>query len=346
MTTLPVRHLRRGRLSLRIRPRAVAVGLLLLAAALAVGAVAIGTGTAITVQDVLLTLAGKGTPQSAYVVYELRAPRVLVALLVGAALGTSGAIFQGLSRNPLGSPDVIGFNQGAATGAVVVLLVLRSGSDTVSVGAMVFGMATALVVYLLAYKGGVQGYRLVLVGIGVSAMLEAVTAYLLVRADLYESQAAKTWLIGSLSGSEWGHVGPLALAVAVLLPAAFLLARPLGLLELGDDTANGLGLPVERTRLALVAVAVALSGVSVASAGPILFVALAAPQLAKRLTRAPGPGVVPAAFMGALLLVTADFAAQRLPTPGQLPVGVLTGSLGGLYLGWLMAREWRARARA
>jgi iron complex transport system permease protein len=201
---------------------------------------------------------------------------------------------------------------------------------------------TAVLVYALAFRGGVQGYRLVLVGIGLAAMFTALTDYLLTRSTLDEAEAAQVWLTGSLNGRGWEHVRPVAAALALLLPATALLARPLRALELGDDAARALGVAVERSRLALIFVAVGLAAVATASAGPIVFVALAAPQIARRVTRVSGPGVGCAALMGAVLLLAADCASQRVFGATQLPVGVLTGVLGGLYLIWLLHREWRA----
>ena len=172
-------------------------------------------------------------------------------------------------------------------------------------------------------------------------MLTAVTDYLLTRSTLDEAQAANVWLTGSLNGRGWEHVRPIAAALAVLAPIIWLLARELRMLELGDEAARALGVGVERSRLALVFVAVALTAVATASAGPIVFVALAGPQIARRLTHASGPGVASAALMGAVLLLGADCISQRIPGDVQLPVGVVTGVLGGIYLTWLLTREWR-----
>jgi iron complex transport system permease protein len=202
-------------------------------------------------------------------------------------------------------------------------------------------VGTAILVYALAFRGGVQGYRLVLIGIAIAAMMVAATDYLLTRSTLEQAQAANVWLTGSLNGRGWEHVRPVAGALAILLPATALLARQLRMLELGDDVARALGVSIERARLALVFVAVALTAVATASAGPVVFVALAAPQIARRLTRASGPGVACAALMGAALLLGADFASERLFGAAQLPVGVMTGVGGGLYLIWLLRREWR-----
>jgi iron complex transport system permease protein len=335
-----VRTLRISGLALRVHVRACVVMGCLLAASAALALVALSTGSALSTGDALRTLFGYGDAATELVVYTLRAPRVLLALFVGAALGVGGAVVQSLSRNPLGSPDVIGVNAGAAAGAVLMILVLGSESG-VSLGALVCGLAAGLLVYALSFRRGVKGTRLVLVGVGVTAMLHSLIAYLLTRADLYESQGAKVWLIGSLAGANWERVWPVALAVVAGLPVALGLSRSAALMEMGDAAAGALGLRVERLRLVLLLIAVGLSGVAVSSAGPVGFVALAAPQLARRVTRAPGPGIASSAAMGALLLGAADLVAQRLPTPGQLPVGVLTGGLGGLYLAWLLYREWR-----
>lgn len=338
----PVR-LAKERASFLARPRTLLVCLGLLVAVVGVSLVTIGTGEyPMSVPDVVRTLLGGGDQSMHFVVMTLRLPRVLVACFVGAALGVSGGIFQSLTRNPLGSPDIIGFTSGAATGALVAIIGFGGGSARIALAALVGGIVTAAAVYLLAYRKGVQGYRLVLVGIGISAVLTSINSYLLTRADLTTAQNAAIWLVGSLNGRGWEHVRPVGLALLVLLPLAFALGRRLLMLEMGDDVCKALGIPVERSRLALVLVAVALCAVAVASAGPIAFVALAAPQVARRLTRAPGPGLAAAALMGALVLTASDLGAQRLLAPTQLPVGVMTGLVGGCYLAWLLSREWRS----
>lgn len=331
------------RVSLRYNTRALIVCFAIALAALAVGVVSVSTGDfPIPIPEVLKTLVGQGDQSSGFIILTLRLPRVLTALLVGLALGASGAIFQSLTRNPLGSPDVVGFTTGAATGAVVALLVFQLTSGAVAGAAIAGGLLTALAVYLMAYRRGVQGYRLILVGIGVSAVLVSINSYLLTRAEVTDAQSAAVWLTGSLNGRGWEHVRPVALALLVLVPLTLALTRRMSMLEMGDDAAGALGVSTERSRLALVVAAVALCAVATASAGPIGFVALAAPQLAKRLTRRPGIGIVSSALMGAFVLALADFCAQRLFPATQLPVGVMTGAVGGLYLVWLLAREWRA----
>lgn len=335
--------LRRGALSVRTDTRAVAVTLVLTAAALATAVVLVGSGDyPMGAADVLRTLSGEGTAAEGFIVFDLRLPRALVALLVGAALGTAGAVFQAVSRNPLGSPDILGFGYGSAVGALTVIVVFGGGATAVSLGAAAGGLLTGIAVYLLSWRQGIQGYRLVLVGIGLAAMLGSVTHYLLTRAETDESARAVLWLTGSLNGRDWQHLWPLLLGCALLLPTVAAQARPLALLEHGDDAARALGVTAERTRLILLAAAVLLTAAATAAAGPIAFVALTAPQLARRLTRTPGPQPLPAAAMGALLTALADLAAQRALPGTQLPVGAVTGVLGGCYLLWLLSTERKA----
>lgn len=332
-----------GGLSFRAEPRAMAVvgGLVVLALAAAV--VLIGTGDfTIAPADVISSLLGSGTPAQDFIINELRLPRVLVALLVGASLGISGALFQSISRNPLGSPDVIGFGQGSSVGALTVIVFFHGGTVAVSFGALAGGLATGVAVYLLAWKKGVHGYRLVLVGIGAAAMLTACIHYLLTKSTLVDATRAMVWLTGSLDGRDWAQVWPLLVLFVVLLPVVLGYARPLRMLEMGDDAAYALGVPVQRTRTVLMLCAVLLNASATAAAGPISFVALTAPQLARRLTRATGPNILASACMGAALLVVADWGAQRLFGESTLPVGVLTGMVGGVYLLWLLVTERRA----
>jgi len=331
-----------GRLSGRVRPRTLAVGVVLAVALLATSAVTLSTGDyPVPLRDLIGSLLGHGDPASDFIVITLRLPRLLAGLLVGAALGVSGALLQSLSGNPLGSPDIVGFTSGAATGALVVIIVTGGDLRAISVGAVTGGVAAAVLVYLLALRGGSPGLRLILVGIGVSAMLVAANYYLITRARLETALAAQVWLTGSLNGRGWEQVRPALVAVGVLLPAALAYGRRLALLELGDDAAAALGVPVRRTRLLLVGVSVALAAVATAAAGPIVFVALAAPHLARRLARSAAPTILPAALLGALLLVGGDLLTQRAFGTRQLPVGITTGALGGLYLAWLLVHEWR-----
>ncbi|MFI6061447.1 FecCD family ABC transporter permease [Streptomyces sp. NPDC051286] len=332
-----------GGLSFRVDVRAFVVIVLLAAVAAAAGIVLIGSGDyAMTPGEVVSTLFGHGTFQEQFIVTDLRLPRVLVGLLVGAALGVGGAVFQTISRNPLGSPDVLGFGQGATVGALTVIVLFQGGATAVAGGAVVGGLLTGAAVYLLAWKRGVHGYRLVLVGIGTAAMLTAASQYLITKADLVDATRAVVWMTGSLDGRDWAQVWPLLAVCGLLIPLVLGHGRALRMMEMGDDAAYALGVRVERTRLVLMGCAVLLVAVATAAAGPIAFVSLSAPQLARRLTRSPGPNLAPAAFMGAALLLVADWIAMDAFGDRQLPVGVVTGVLGGCYLLWLLVSERRA----
>ncbi|MEU7720129.1 FecCD family ABC transporter permease [Streptomyces tibetensis] len=337
------RAVRTGGLSLRLDVRALIVVFLLLVAALVASVVLIGTGDfPIPAADVLRTLVGEGNPGQEFIVNELRLPRVLVGLLVGASLGLGGALFQAVSRNPLGSPDVLGLGQGATAGALVVIVLTSGSADQVAAGALVGGLVTGLAIYLLAWRRGVHGYRLVLVGIGVSAIVTAVNGYLLTKSDIVDAARAVVWMTGSLDGRDWDQVWPLLALTAVLVPLVLVNARGLRMMEMGDDVSYALGVRVERVRLLLMVAAVLLTASATAAAGPVSFVALTAPQLARRLTRSPGPNLLASLCMGAALLVVADWVSQRAFGAEQLPVGVVTGVLGGVYLLWLLVSERRA----
>ncbi|MGP2441989.1 FecCD family ABC transporter permease [Streptomyces sp. JW3] len=332
-----------GGLSLRLDVRSLTVVVLLLVAALAASVVLIGTGDfPIPAADVLRTLFGGGTAGQEFIVRELRLPRVLVGLLVGASLGLGGALFQAITRNPLGSPDVLGLGQGATAGALIMIVLFSGSAAQVTFGALVGGLVTGFGIYLLAWKRGVHGYRLVLVGIGVSAIVTAVNGYLMTRADIVDASRAVVWMTGSLDGRDWDQVWPLLVLCLILVPVALANGRGLRMMEMGDDVSSALGVRVERVRMLLLVAAVLLTAAATAAAGPVGFVALTAPQLARRLTRAPGPNLLPSLCMGAALLVTADWVAQRTFGADQLPVGVVTGVVGGVYLLWLLVTERKA----
>ncbi|MBB2912017.1 iron complex transport system permease protein [Streptosporangium becharense] len=327
--------------SLRLSPRGLAVGATLAVLGVAVSLLALSTGEfTVPVPDIVAALLGDGPPAAELIVGRLRAPRVVTGLLVGAAFGLSGAIFQSLTRNPLGSPDFIGFTSGASAGGVAA--VILGGSAWQIAGSSLAGcVACALLVYALAFRNGVQSYRLILVGIGVNALLVSASWYMLTRANINDAATAGSWITGSLGGRGWDHALPVAAALVVLLPVCAWLSRPLRMLEMGDDAAKAMGVRVEPIRAVAIAAGVLLCGVATAAAGPVIFVAMAAPQLARRLTRSAGITLTASALTGAVLLVGADLAAQRLFAPVQLPVGIMTAAIGGTYLVFLLRRERR-----
>lgn len=295
----------------------------------------------IPLSEVVPAVLGLGGTDSDFIIFQLRLPRALTGALVGAGFGVSGAIFQSLARNGLASPDIIGITAGASAAAVALIVWGTVSSTAVALGALAGALVTAAAIYLLAYRKGVVGYRLVLVGIGINAVLVSMIEYLLTRAEIFEAQKATIWLTGSLNGRGWDHVRPVAVALLILLPLALALGRSLRLLELGDDTARGLGVRVEPTRAALIFAAVGLAAVGTASAGPISFVALVSPQIARRVVRSPGVSLVPSALTGAMLVLLSDLVARRAFAPSELPVGVVTGVVGAPYLLWLLARANR-----
>ncbi|RCG27417.1 hypothetical protein DTL70_03415 [Streptomyces diacarni] len=333
-----------GGLSVSYRPRALFVGAGCVVLAVVAAVLAIGSGEyPMAPDEVVRTLVGQGDPADAFIVNELRLPRTVTALLVGAGLGLCGAVFQAVVRNPLGSPDILGFTTGASAGALVVIVLAGGSSAFLAGGAVVGALVTGVLIYALAWKGGLHGFRLVLVGVGMTAILTGVNSYLITRADITDASRAVLWMTGTLDGRGWDDVLPLALGMVVLVPLVLLgCARALRMMEMGDDAAAALGVRVERTRLALLGAAVLLVALSAAAAGPVAFVALVAPQVARRLTKSPGPNLLPSLCMGATLLICADLVAQRAFGDHQLPVGVVTGVVGGGYLVWLLATERKA----
>jgi iron complex transport system permease protein len=224
---------------------------------------------------------------------------------------------------------------------VLTIVVLDGTANQVTIGALGGGTVAAIAIYLLSYRRGVTGYRLVLVGIGVTAMLTSATSYLMTRAEIYDAQRAMVWLTGSLNGRGWDQVRPLGWALALLTPVALALGRHLRMLDLGDDAAAGLGTRVEGVRSGLLLVGVALSAIAVSCAGPIGFVALVSPQIARRLVRGSGAALLPSAAVGAALLAASDLVARRVFAPTELPVGIVTAVIGAPYLLWLLARANR-----
>lgn len=332
--------LRVGAVSARLDPRAITVSLCVAAAVVAGGLWSLTVGDfPIPIADVIGELAGTGgSADSGFIVQTLRLPRVLTAALVGVAFGISGQIFQRMVQNPLASPDILGISAGAAVGAVVCIVVLGASSIVVTGSALGGSVLAVALIYVLAIKEGLSSYRLVLVGIGITAMLTAVVAYLLTRADLFDAQRATVWITGSLNGRGWEYVAPLTGALVVLVPVALACARPLRTLELGDDTAAGLGVGLRRSKLALSLSGAALAAIATAAAGPVGFVALVSPQIARRLVGNRSVGLVPAGLIGAAILVYADLIGRRLFAPTELPVGVITAVVGAPYLLWLLAR--------
>ena len=297
---------------------------------------------------------GEKIPGASFIVMEHKLPRAAVGTLIGVAFGLAGALFQTMLRNPLASPDIIGISYGASAAAVTAIVIFGAGGAVVSWAALGGALGVAAIIYAISRgsrsgggnRGNAAGNRLILAGVGIAAALHAVVNFLMTRADIRTAAEALVWLNGSLNSANWERAGILAASLLVLVPAAIALSSPLRILELGDDTAAGLGIKVNAARLGLVLTAVGLAAVATAAAGPVAFVAFLAGPIARRLVR---KASLPAsAFTGALIVLAADFLAANiapLVLDGTvLPVGVITGALGAPFLLWLLVTANRKDA--
>lgn len=296
----------------------------------------------VTIPDLFRILGGAQIPGATFIVMETKLPRAVLGVLVGAAFGLAGAVFQTSFRNPLASPDIVGVSTGASAAAVVAIVVLDLRGPAVAGAAVLGALGCALLVRLVA--GGGAPHRLVLAGIAVSAGLLSVIQYVFTRADVWDAQLVLRWLTGSLGAADWPTIRVTLVALAVLVPLVALLARSLRVLELGDDTAAGLGVPVRHRDLALL-LGVLLVGVGVAAAGPIAFVAFMAGPMA-RLLMGGRTSLVGAALVGATVVVASDHVADYLLSDTNFPVGVVTGALGAPFLLWLLASGRTSRRLA
>lgn len=337
------RGLRATRRHRQTRRAAVTLGLLAAAVALCLTSLMMGDYP-LSAGQVLAAVAGSDAAPASFIVTELRLPRVALGVLVGVAFGIAGALFQSVLRNPLASPDVIGISQGASAGAVAAILLGGASGALVSLSAIAGGAAVGLLLYAVAWRGGMTGHRFVLAGIGVAYVCSSVIGYLLTRSEVQQAQSALLWMTGSLAQADWGLVRSLAIALVVLVPLVAGVARALDVLLLGDDQARSLGRRPDLTRGLVIALGVGLACVATAAAGPVAFVAFTAAPIARRLLGDGTLALLQAALVGVVLVVGADLVAQHLlPADMAVPVGVVTGAIGGPYLIWLMA-SGRARA--
>jgi iron complex transport system permease protein len=291
--------------------------------------------------EVLRVLLGETVPGASFTVGELRLPRAVLAILAGFAFGIAGVTFQTMLRNPLAAPDIIGITSGASAAAVFGIVMLSLSETAVSMLAVAGALITAFAIYLLSNKGGFAGTRLILIGIGMAAMLDAAVTYVLSEAAVWDLQSALRWLAGSLNGATWQTVLPLAVAAVVLVPALLLKGRDLDVMRLGDDAAAGLGVRLRGTRIVVIVAAVALLAFATAATGPIAFVAFMAGPIAARIAGPGGSLLLPAGLVGALLVQVADLVGQ-FAFDSRYPVGVVTGVLGAPYLIYLLIRTNRS----
>ncbi|ROO86277.1 iron complex transport system permease protein [Actinocorallia herbida] len=335
---------RMGPVSFVWRPWLLFVVLFLAGATFLVFCLSISLGDfRIGLPAVIATIFGRGEQIDEFVIMDLRMPRALIGLVVGLALGVSGAITQSIARNPLASPDILGITSGAGTAAVFLVTVSGGAAAMITntvglaTAALLGGLGTGLLVYFMAWRRGVDGFRLILIGISVSAVMEALTAWLLVKADIRDVARARVWLVGSLEAQSWNEVWVALWCTLALMVVVSYVAFHLKPLHFGDDVAAGLGVRFSAVRAALLLCAVLLAGVAVSVAGPVPFVALVAPQVAMRLARFPTPPLAASGLVGALLLIGADLVA-RTALPVALPVGIVTAMIGGPFLVYLLVR--------
>ncbi len=345
MGTIPPRRsghrtVRRAGVAVRIDTRAlrlmaIAFALLVL---LMIWAVTLGSFS-IPFGEVIDAIFGRGAEETRMVVRTLRLPRVLVAVLMGACLAMSGTIFQGIARNPLVSPDIIGITSGATFFAVAWMILAIGPPALLPLAAFVGAVTAATLVYVLSWKRGIAMNRLILVGIGIGAMLSAGSTYLTVKYPIEITRPAIVWAMGSIYASNWSDVRLLALSLLILGPIALMSMESLRTLQFGDMVSRSLGVPLERTRLTLILLGCALAAVSVALAGPIGFVALIVPHMARMIAGPPsGSVLILTALLGSLMLLGSDIVAQHL-LPVTLPVGVVTGAVGAPYFLYLLYRS-------
>ncbi len=334
MTTV----MRAGGLAFLVRRRSVVVSVVTLVLLVAAVVLALSMGRPyVAPQDVVRSLVDGGTPYDV-VVQRLRLPRVVLGVAVGACFGVAGALIQSVARNPLASPDVIGITQGAGLAATIALTT-GAASAVIAPSALAGGLAAALVVLALGARHGLAAQRFVLAGVAVAIALRALTEIVMLSADPIDGQRAQLWLIGTLAGLGWRETTWLATALLLLLPVLFWAGWALTTSALDDDTARGLGVRPSARRFLLAFVGVLLAALTTAQVGAVDFVALVAPQVARRLARAERPPLLAAALTGALLVVLADLTGRLLFAPTQLPAGVVTAAIGGPYLLFLLVRR-------
>ncbi|MFV2198651.1 FecCD family ABC transporter permease [Nocardiopsis sp. LOL_012] len=339
MSTSTALTVARGR-ARRARRRYTVIAVLAAAIAAAFAASLMVGRTFYPPGDVVAVVLGHDVPGASFTVGRLRLPRAVLALAVGLCFGLGGVTFQTMLRNPLASPDVIGISAGAGAAAVFAIVVLSLDRTGVSAFAIAAGLGVALLMYVLSFKDGVAGTRLILIGIGLAAMLDSVTAYVLDQAAQWDLQEAMRWLTGSLNGSTWEEAVPVLAALVVGAPVLLSQGANLSALQLGDDTASALGVRVDRTRLVAIVAAVGLIAFATSAAGPIAFVAFLSGPIAARLVGPNGSLLIPSALVGALLVLVADLCAQ-FAFGTRYPVGVVTGVLGAPYLIYLIVRTNR-----
>lgn len=344
---LPVR-IAGDQVSFLLDKKAIVVTALLCIATLFTIIISVGVGDLyISPLDVVRVFLGSGSELHTLVVETFRLPRILIAMLSGASLAVAGAILQAIVRNPLASPDIIGITGGASVAAVSVITFFSTSTDSLSVSihvipaaAFVGATVVAGLIYLFSWKQGVSPFRLVLIGIGFYTVTQAATNLIILLGPVFRAQQSKTWLTGSVYGSQWSQVYTLLPWVCILIPLVFFLARKVNVQQFGDQLATGLGSKVQAQRLLLLLISTGLAGSAVAFAGGIGFVGLIAPHAARRLVGSSFDSLIPAsAFLGGTMVMLADLVGRTIMAPIEIPAGVFTAAIGAPYFIYLLYRS-------
>ncbi len=333
------------KLSFLIDKKAVATSLILLAVTCIVFLTSTGVGEVfISPLNVLKTLIGHGDDMENLFIYSFRLPRIIVSLLVGISLAVAGAILQGLIRNPLASPDIIGITGGGSVGVVLFLMLFSDQNNSLfvsikwmPVAAFVGATIIGILVYLLSWKNGAPSIRLVLIGIGLSMLAQSLTTLFMVKGPIYQAAQANVWITGTVYGATWEQVGILLPVVGILFMISMISIRNVNIQELGDELATGVGSAVQRNRFLLLLLSTALTGSAVAFAGVIGFVGLMAPHIGRRLVGSSFGALLPvSALIGAILVMVADLLGRILFSPLEVPAGVFTAAIGAPYFIYLL----------
>ncbi|WP_019637805.1 FecCD family ABC transporter permease [Paenibacillus fonticola] len=287
------------------------------------------------VNDVIRALSGEHLKGVSFAVNTIRLPRMLAGLFAGFAFGIAGYTFQTMLRNPLANPNVIGITSGSSAAAVFCIIALHASGAVVSAASVIAGLATVLLIYMLSRGRSFSVGRLILVGIGIQAMLDAVISYLLLVSAQQDIPAALRWLTGSLNGSQMHELPPLVITVIIFAPIIIVLGKHLDILELGEQSASSLGVDTDKTRIALIVSSVFMIAIATATTGPIAFVSFLSGPIAKRLVGVGFSNVIPAGLVGVNLVLAADLIGQ-FAFEYRFPVGIITGLLGAPYLIFLL----------
>ncbi|MBE1442444.1 FecCD family ABC transporter permease [Paenibacillus sp. OAS669] len=338
---------KQGRLSILMHKKTMWVSLALLSACLLIAILSTGMGELyISPWNVVLSLLGAGSDDYSMVIQKLRLPRILVGLLAGASLAAAGAMLQGIVRNPLASPDIMGVTGGASV-AAVGFLTYFAGSLSIRwlpVAALIGGAAVSIVLYLLAWKRGITPFRLILVGVGMSSLMSAATSMMIMFSPSNDAGQAYLWLTGSVYAANWENVLTILPWTAILLPLSFILARHVNISQLGDDISAGVGSSVELNRMLLLLVSVALAGAAVAVAGAIGFIGLIAPHMARKLVGSSFENVLPvSALLGGAIVLLADLVGRTCFLPLDVPVGIFTSAVGAPFFIYLLYARRNSR---